>query len=369
MSQLRITAVDVIPVEVPRTSTFALQRGLTPATSPFTVVRVRTNEGVTGYGEGTTTDRSMASILTEHLAETVVGCDPFDVTGIHAAMDRLEMMKVERVGHWNPARAAIDIAVHDVQARWLDVPLSELLGGRQRDEIEVCKNVGVAPRDESAAAAATIVAAGYGTLKVRVGPDVHLEAERLAAIRDVTGLAMKIRLDANQAWDPQAAIRAIARLDEYGLEAVEQPCHFADVRGAAEVAANTLVPIIADEGFWTIHDARELLVARAADVLHVYLGKCGGIRPAMDIIALADAFGAPVTIGERIPLGIGLAAHLHVAAVLAQPPYAHALAYDINESDLITTPIRATDGRMAVPQGPGLGVEVDEDRLMFYARR
>jgi L-alanine-DL-glutamate epimerase-like enolase superfamily enzyme len=369
MSQLRITGVDVIPVEVPRTSAFALQRGTTPATSPFTVVRVRTNEGVTGYGEGTTTDRSMASVLTEHFAETVIGCDPFDLTGIHTAMDRLEMMKVERVGHWNPARAAIDIAVHDVQAKWLDIPLSELLGGRQRDEIEVCKNVGLAPPDESATAAATIVAAGYGTLKVRVGPDVDLEAKRLAAIRDASGPAMKVRLDANQAWNPHAAVRAIARLNEHVLEGVEQPCHFADVRGAAHVAASTLVPIIADEGFWTIHDARELLVARAADVLHVYLGKCGGIRPAMNIIALADAFGAPVTIGERIPLGIGLAAHLHVAAILAQSPFAHALAYDINESDLITTPIPARDGRMTVPQGPGLGVEVDEDRLMFYARR
>jgi L-alanine-DL-glutamate epimerase-like enolase superfamily enzyme len=369
MSKLRITGLDVIPVEVPRTGGFALQRGMTPPSSPFTVVRLRTNEDVVGYGEGVTTDRSMASVLREHLADIVVGLDPFDLTGIHAAIDRVEMMRTERVGHWNPARAAIDIAVHDVQARWLGIPLSELLGGRRRDEVEVCKNVGVAPREECAAAAASLVEAGYRTLKVRVGADVDAENERLTAIRGAAGSDVRIRLDANQAWDPMGAVRAIERLGTHGLEGVEQPCHFADVRGAAYVAARVDVPLIADEGFWTIHEARELLVAGAAQVLHVYLGKCGGIRPAMRIVALADAFGVPVTLGERIPLGIALAAHLHVAAALADAPFAHALAYDLNESDLLTTPIPVVAGRMPVPDGPGLGVEVDEDRLAFYARR
>ena len=368
MSRLRITGVDVIPVDVPRRGAFALQRGITPSSSPFTVVRLRTNEGVVGYGEGVTTDRSMASILREHLAEVVVGCDPFDLTGIHAAMDRLEMMKVERVGHWNPARAAIDIAAHDVQGRWLGIPISDLLGGRQRDEVDVCKNVGVAPPDESARSATALVDAGYRTLKVRVGADLDAEDERLAAIRGAVGPVPRIRLDANQAWDPAGAVRAIERLSRHGLEAVEQPCHFADVRGAAYVAARVTVPLIADEGFWTIHDARELLVAAAAQALHVYLGKCGGIREAMRIAALGDAFGVPVTMGERVPLGIALAAHLHVAAALSEAPFAHALAYDLNESDLLTAPIPVRDGRMAVPDGPGLGVEVDEDRLAFHAR-
>ena len=368
MSKIQITAVDVIPVDVPRQGGFALQRGPTPPSSPFTIVRVRTNEGVVGYGEGVTTDRSMASVLREHLAEIAVGRDLFDLTGLHAALDRVEMMKTERVGHWNPARAAIDIAVHDAQARWLDIPLSDLLGGRRRDEIEVCKNVGVSDPTETARTAAALVEAGYRTLKVRVGADLEAEDERLTAIRGGVDPDVRIRLDANQAWDPMAAVRAIDRLARHGLEAVEQPCHFADVRGAADVAARVSVPLIADEGFWTAFEARELLVARAAHALHVYLGKCGGIRPAMEIVALARAFGVAVTLGERIPLGIALAAHLHVAAALDEAPFAHALAYDLNESDLLTTPIPVRAGRMPVPQGPGLGIEVDEDRLAFYAR-
>ncbi len=368
MSKLQITAVDVIPVDVPRRGGFALQRGPTPPSSPFTVVRVRTNEGVVGYGEGVTTDRSMAGVLREHLAEVAVGRDLFDLSGLHAAMDRVEMMKTERVGHWNPARAAIDIAVHDAQAKWLGVPLSDLLGGRRRDEIEVCKNVGVAPPNECATVASGLVEAGYRTLKVRVGADLSAEDERLAAIREAASPATRIRLDANQAWDPVGAVRAIERLAGHGLEAVEQPCHFADVRGAAYVASRVDVPLIADEGFWTVYEARELLVAGAAQALHVYLGKCGGIRPAMEIVALGRAFGVAITLGERIPLGIALAAHLHVAAALDEAPYAHALAYDLNESDLLTTPIPVTAGRMPVPPGPGLGIEVDEDRLAFYAR-
>jgi len=284
-------------------------------------------------------------------------------------MDRLEMMKVERVGHWNPARGALDIAIHDVQGKWLGLPLHDLIGGRRRAEVEVCKNVGVSSPEESALAAAALVEAGYRTLKVRVGADLEAEDDRIAAIRAAAGPATRIRLDANQAWDPHEAVVAINRLAAHGLEAVEQPCHFRDVRGAAAVAGRVAVPLIADEGFWTVHDARELLVAGAAQVLHLYLGKCGGIRPALRLMALADAFRADVTLGERIPLGIALAAHLHVAAALERAPYAHALAYDLNESDLLTTSIAVRDGRMAVPDGPGLGIEVDEDRVDFYARR
>jgi L-alanine-DL-glutamate epimerase-like enolase superfamily enzyme len=369
VSKLRITAVDVIPVDVPRRDVIELQRGTTPASSPFTVVRVRTDQGVTGYGEGVTTARGIHTFATEHLVELLIGQDPFDLTGIHRRMDQVEMMKNERLAHWNPVRAAIDIALHDVQGRALGVPLYDLLGGKQRDSFDVCKNIGVSDPATSAERARRLADEGYRTLKMRVGTDVDLDVARVRAVREAVGEGPGIRVDANQAWDPTTAVAAIRRMAEWGLEGVEQPCKFWDLRAAAEVVGRVDVPVIADEGFWTVDDAQQLLSARGADVLHLYLGKCGGIQPSMKIVAVAEAFGAAVTYGERIPLGIAEAAHAHVVAALPESRFAHALSYDINEDDLIVEPVRREGGRMYVPEGPGLGVRVDEEKLDYYARR
>jgi L-alanine-DL-glutamate epimerase-like enolase superfamily enzyme len=369
VSRLRIVAVDVIPVDVPRRDVIELQRGTTPPSSPFTVVRIRTDGGVTGYGEGVTTARGIHSFAVEHLVDLLIGADPFDLTGIHQRMDQIEMMKNERLAHWNPIRAAIDIALHDLRARALGVPLYELLGGKQRDSFEVCKNIGVSDPATSAERAQRLVADGYRVVKMRVGTDVDLDVARVRAVREAVGEGVGIRVDANQAWDPTTAVAAINRMARSGLEGVEQPCKFWDLRAAAEVVARVDVPVIADEGFWTVDDAQRLLSARGADVLHLYLGKCGGIQPSMKIVAVAEAFGATTTLGERIPLGIAEAAHAHVAAALPESRFAHALAYDINEDDLIVSPVRRERGRMYVPDGPGLGVEVDEEKLAYYARR
>jgi L-alanine-DL-glutamate epimerase-like enolase superfamily enzyme len=135
------------------------------------------------------------------------------------------------------------------------------------------------------------------------------------------------------------------------------------------VAHATGIPIVADESVWSLGDAGNLLRTGAADVLHLYLGKSGGIYPAMQAIAVAEALGGAVTIGERVPLGISEAAHLHVAAATRRLDYPCALSYDLNESDLLTSPIRRDGAAFVVPDGPGLGVEVDTDRLEFYRAR
>jgi L-Ala-D/L-Glu epimerase len=259
--------------------------------------------------------------------------------------------------------------LHDVQGRFLGVPLYDLLGGKQRDSFEVCKNVGVSDPATSAERARCLAAEGYTTLKLRVGTGVDLDVARVRAVREAVGDGVRIRVDANQAWDPTTAVVAIKRMVEWRLEGVEQPCHYWDLRAAAEVVSRVDVPIIADESVWTSDDAQRLLSARGADVLHLYLGKCGGIQSALKIVAVAESFGAAITYGERIPLGIAEAAHCHVVAALPESRFPHALAYDFNEHDLLVAPIRREKGLMYVQDGPGLGVEVDDDKLAFYARR
>lgn len=363
-----IRSVEFIPVSVPRHGNFSLHRGTTPPDSPFTIVRITTEDGVTGYGEGNTTVRGWDSIGRNNLAELLVGADALNRTAIHAAIDAIEMMRVERVGHWNVLRAAIDMAVHDVIGKTLGVPVHDLLGGKQRDEIVVIKNVGVGSVEDTARRAAELIGEGYRALKIRVGADVATDIRRVEAVRKAAGPDIPIRVDANQAWAPREAVRVITAMAEYGLEAVEQPCRFADIDGGRFVVERSPVPIISDEGFWTADDAYVCCSHRAADVLHIYLGKCGGLLPSTRIVAIAEAAGAALTVGERVPLGISLAAHCHFAASIRTLNYPSALAYDLNEHDLLVRPLVCKDGVIPVPSGPGLGIEVDEDKLRFYTR-
>lgn len=363
-----IRSVDFIPVRVPRTGQFGLHRGMTPSDSPFTIVRVTTKDGVVGYGEGNTTVRGLDAIGRNNLAEPLVGLDAFNLTEIHARIDAIEMMRVERVGHWNVLRAAIDMALYDIKGKALGVPVYDLLGGKQRDSILLIKNVGVAGIETSAERAKNLVSEGYKALKIRVGVDATTDIRRVKAVRVAIGPEVPLRIDANQAWTPREAVRAITAMAEFGLESVEQPCHFGDMDAARFVVERSPVPIISDEGFWTAEDAYRSCAHRAADVLHIYLGKCGGIYPSSRIAAIADAARVQLTVGERVPLGISEAAHCHFAAALPRLKYASALAYDLNEHDLLAESLVHKDGAIAVPNGPGLGIEVDEEKLGFYAR-
>lgn len=361
-----IRSLEIMRVAVPRQGSFSLQRGTTPPESPFTVARLVTESGVVGYGEGCTTATGLEVAARDHLVDVVAGRDVFDLTGLHRAMDTIEMMRVERLSHWNVVRAAIDMAVWDARGKLLGASVSELLGGRQRDAVEVVKNVGVSDPETSAATAREYVAEGYGIVKMRVGQDRRQDLDRVAAVREAVGPGISIRLDANQAWDPTTAVAMIHRLEPFGIEAVESPCKYWDVRGAREVVQRVDVPIIADEAFWTLAEAQVLLSSRAADVLHVYLGKCGGLTPGQKIATVAEAFDAAVSPGERVPLGIAEAAHVHYAASLPRLDFPCALSYDLNCDHLLVAGLEKSGGRIAVPDGPGLGIEVDEERLERY---
>ena len=228
-----IRSVEFIPVSVPRSGQFSLQRGTTPLDSPFTVVRIVTEAGIVGYGEGNTTVRGLDAIGRDNLVEPLLGMDAFNLTEIHRRIDAIEMMRVERVGHWNVLRAALDIAMHDIKGKALGVPVYDLLGGKQRDAITVIKNVGVGDAAASARRAEEFVAEGYKAVKLRVGRDEKTDLARVAAVRAAIGPDISIRVDANQAWSPREAVRILAAMAEFGIEAAEQPCRFADLDAAA----------------------------------------------------------------------------------------------------------------------------------------
>jgi L-alanine-DL-glutamate epimerase-like enolase superfamily enzyme len=229
---------------------------------------------------------------------------------------------------------------------------------------------------ETAAAARASVAAGFGTLKLKAGPERDTAAlvERVAAVREAVGPEVRLRLDINGAWDVATARERIAAVASFRLEYVEQPIAAGDPSDLAVVREGSLVPIAADEAVGSVAAARQLLAARAADVLVIKPARVGGPVAAWEIAALAAAAGVPVVVSTLFETGVGIAAALAVAAGLpavgggATVPPAHGLATaELLEAHLLIRAPRVVHGRMIVPEGPGLGIALDEEALRRYA--
>ncbi len=325
------------------------------------LVEVVDDEGRSGWGEAPqvwrVTGESVAgaqACVSGPLRDAVYGRDPDDLAA------RLADVATAVVGNLN-AKAALDVALHDLAARRLGIPLTRLLGGT-RDRIPTDVSLSAGDAADLGAAAKARVDEGFDVLKVKVGvrsPDgARADVARVRAVREAAGSDVRIRLDANQGWRPREAVQVIRALEDDGLdvELVEQPVAAADLEGLAWVSDRVDTPILADESVYDLRDLVDLIRHRAADLVNVKLAKCGGLGPARTLLDLADAYGLGTMVGSMMegPVGVGAAASLvaargttHVSDLdaawwLAESPVDGGLRYD-----------RAT---VVLPRTPGLGI-------------
>jgi o-succinylbenzoate synthase len=264
------------------------------------------------------------------------------------------------------ARHAVDLALHDIAARHAGVPVSRLLGGGA-----ALTTVGVnaaIPRlsaAESARAAADAVARGARTIKLKVGGrDAKDDAARVSAVREAVGSAVKIRVDANQAWTEADAVASLRAMATYDLEYCEQPVAADDVEALARVRAAAGVPIAADEAVRDLAGARRILDLGAADVLLVKPMALGGLHAARGIAALAAERGIPVVVTSLLEGPIGRSGALHLAASLGPGPYDHGIATGVEYDAGVAVEgalSLAAFGAVPVPQTPGLGAAIDAE--------
>lgn len=352
-----ITDVETIKMTVALHSPFvtALRRTTTVDT---VVVRVTDSEGAVGYGEspqvwqvtGESLDGAQACI-DGPLAEAVRGTHP------DALVSTVRTMSDAVHGN-HGAKAAVDVALHDLLAHRLGVPLAVLLGGVVRPvPTDVTLSVGDAA--QIADAAGDRRADGFSVFKLKVGTDARTDVSRVTAAREALGAGATIRLDANQGWTPREAVEAIGAMESAGLdvELVEQPVAAWDLDGLAWVSDRVGTPILADEAVFGVRDLTAVIQRHAADLVNVKLAKCGGLLAARTLLELARAHGLGTMVGSMMEthIGIGAAASL-VAAYgstvtddldaawwTAQSPYVGGIAYD--------------RGRVVLPTTPGLGIE------------
>jgi L-alanine-DL-glutamate epimerase-like enolase superfamily enzyme len=204
---------------------------------------------------------------------------------------------------------------------------------------------------------------------VKVGLDLRGDLARVKAVRDVAGPDIPITIDANCGWNVTTARIALERLRPFNILVAEQPIAPGDTEAMASLRSAG-IPIMVDESVFTLADAWSVLRAHAADVVSIYPGKNGGISAAIEIAHVAQAAGVPCHVGSNLELGIGSAAMLHLAcAVLnidSETYPADILGPHYHEADLLSQPLALNPHGAEVPDGPGLGISLDEDQLRRF---
>lgn len=278
------------------------------------IVEIHTDTGAVGYGEAPPTgvitgDTTGAIIgaLKDHIIKTIIGRD---VDDFEALTDSVQKCII----HNSSAKAAVDMALWDLYGQLYNIPVYKLLGG-SKDKIVTDITISVNSPEEMARDAITAINRGYDTLKVKVGVNPKLDVERLSAIRNAIGARAKLRIDANQAWKPQEAVRILNQMQEQGLdiELVEQPVIAHDIEGLKYVTERSYVPVLADESVFSPLDAMKIIQSGAADLINIKLMKCGGITPALKIADAASIMGVECMLGCMLEAKVSVNAAVHVA--------------------------------------------------------
>jgi L-Ala-D/L-Glu epimerase / N-acetyl-D-glutamate racemase len=247
--------------------------------------------------------------------------------------------------------------------------VSRLLGGRRHARIPVIGMViGIMAPEEMARVAAAEVAAGHDAIKIKIGERIDIDVARVAMVREAIGAQTELRVDANDHYQAADAIRLIRAIERYAVAHVEQPVPRGDLLGLAEVQDKVGVPVMTDDAVATPEDAATILRLKAAQRVKVKVTK-HGLDGALLITRMLEAAGIPCVLGHVFEMGLAAVAEAHFACVasnLVQPHEIGSLKPMNVEDDIITHDLRPRAGELTLPQGPGLGVALDWEKIRSW---
>ena len=371
MDEMRIERVETVLVDIPLRRPHRFARA-SMAAQPVLYVFIRTVGGITGVGEGVVPGgpwwggesvETMRVIVERYITPVLVG----------RRVDRIEavMRAVSDVVAANLyAKAAVEVALHDAWARHLDVPVHTLLGGLARTSVPVTWALGAEPAPVVIEEALARLDAGHRSFKLKMGAqDPAEDVARIASIAEPLSGVAGVRVDLNARWDRLTSLRHLPRLVDAGVELIEQPVPGADIESLAEINAALPVPVMADEALRTPADALRLTRLRAADVFAVKTTKCGGLRASRAIADIAVAGGIPCHGATSIESPVGTAASLHLCCAAPGVSWGSELFGPLlMAEEMLVEPLRYADGALHLPEGPGLGVELDPAQLKTFRR-
>lgn len=364
---MKIIALDTIIVSVPYThdevSSRVYRGGVTDV-----IVKLTTDSGLVGWGESCS-GADVASVEQAVLAARpfVVGRDPWQSEAI--ARDYFT------TGLWDfrPmtgqfAFAGIDMALWDLCGKECGQPLYRLFGGALREEVNYFYYLSQGSVEHLERECRAGMERGYTCFYLKVGIDSAAEAQMLEAIRRTIGPERKIRIDANEAWSvPQAAVLLTTWNAAVGLDFCEAPVRAEPIEGMQEVRRRVPVAICANEGLWRPMDVLRMIQGRGADVLCFSSYWVGTLRRFLTLCQVADLAGLRVVKHTHGELGLAAAAAHHALLTIPNAIEGSQQTAAMMRDDILTVRLPIADGpTWGRPDGPGLGVEVDEDKVAAY---
>ena len=367
---MHIASVESILVDLPTLRPHKLAMA-TITSQSMVLVRVRDDEGGEGWGEasviphyGSESVEAIKIVIDGYLAPAVLGMHPAELELLHQKMDAT-------LKENSYAKAAIEMGCVDLASRRMGIAASMLFGGAVRDKLRLLLVLGSGDTDRDIAQAEQKLDERLHDLfLVKVGKgDPRDDVARATAVKRALGDRARVHVDANQSWDEATATWAIERLEDAGIAVIEQPLHRSDVAGMRRLTERFTVPIMADEAVDTAESALEFVRHRAADAISIKVTKHGGMLRARKVATIAEAGGLSLFGGTMLESGIGTAAYAQLFSTFQKLDWGCQLFGPLLFRDTIT--VEQPDYRdfhLHVPQGPGYGVHIDEDKLDFYRR-
>lgn len=357
--QTRVADVTIWPFTMQQRETIRIALGTMGADN--VLVRLRTNDGVTGWGESSPYSAVMAETqatdlaAAKHLAEMVKGRDPFTIPKISLEMDNFSP--------GDPGiKAAFEMALWDIVGKIAGQPVCCLLG-KFRDSFLTDRTVYLDTPAVMAEKARKISDAGFKVVKVKLGEAPEYDIQRLGAVRAAVGPHINLRIDANQGWTPAMAVQALKGLDQFRVEFCEQPVPYWDWEGMKFVRERSSIPIMADESVHSPHDAIEAIRRNACDMINIKVMKTGGILNAMRVAQIADAADMNCMLGCMSEIRVALTAAAHVVVASPNVLYADLDAFTEYDTDPVIGGMQLRDGSLSLPETAGLGLDIDPSWL------
>jgi muconate cycloisomerase len=368
---IREVKTEILDLPIRRPHRFAFQ---TMNHQSHVLVRIRTEEGLEGIGEGVTAGgpwwggesvETIKVVIDTYLAPLLTGED--------ATRSEYLLEKMDRVAAGNQfAKAAIEMACYDLLGKSLGVPLCDLLGGLYSESLPVAWALGAGGETKAniAEAQEKLDANLHSRFKVKVrAVEADADVERVAQLSKALGEEARLIIDPNQSWDGVTAIRLLPRLAEAGVSLLEQPLPRWDLDGMARLVEMELVPIMADEGMYSVQDALAFAKRRAAHVFSLKTHKSGGLTRTNKTAAVAEAAGIRCYRGTTLETSVGTAASLHLYCTMPNLTEGCELFGPLLlADDIVEEPVEYRDFQVWVPRGPGLGVRLDEEKVSHYRR-
>ena len=368
----KIASIETAILDIPTIRGHVLSM-TTMVSQSIVLVRVRFADGSVGLGEGTSiggmsygaeSPESIRLAIDTYIAPAIVGMDGDNLNAV--------MHVVEKLVRGNPiARCAVETALWDGLARRLGVPVSRLFGGAVRASMPVAWTLASGNSEQDIAEALEMLETRrHNIFKLKIGKrPVRDDIDHVGAIKAAVGDAASVRVDVNQAWSLNDARWGLAGLQEIGVDLVEQPVGARQVGSLKQLATSYEIAVMADEALQGPEDAHLVARERSADVFAVKIAQSGGLKRAGEVIAIARAADIGLYAGTMLEAGVGTAAALQLFSTVEILAWGSELFGPLLLTDeILTDPIRYSDFSVHVPEGPGIGVTLDEDKADFYSR-